>query len=137
MESSKVPSRLLPILFGHALLQSTPGAQLPELPDELLVEILTQLDVSSLKKARLTCRRWGVAGARGLFRRVYFAPRKDLMSVFQAITGNPAFAVNITELVYDARMFWSKFLEPSAYSEAYTRINPVPQLLHSISITKR
>ena len=129
-------SKAFEFLLRQALLQSTPGVQLPELPDELLVEILTQLDVSSLKKARLACRRWSIAGARRLFRRVYFAPRKDLMSVFQAITGNPAFAVNITELVYDARMFWSKFLEPSAYSEAYTRINPVPQLLYSILITK-
>ena len=82
------------------------------LPDEILLEITPHLDSRSLKNARQVCNRWAKAGASRLFRRVYFAPQKDIMEIFTKITSEPAFAVGITELVYDARVFW-RFLTDS------------------------
>ena len=40
-----------------------------------------------------------------MFQRVYFAPRKISMKTFTDIAANPAFAQNVKELIYDARLF--------------------------------
>ena len=77
-----------------------------DLPDEILLEIISHVDTHSLKNARQVCRRWAKAGACRLFRRIYFAPQKDMMEIFVRITSEPAFAIGVTELVYDARVFW-------------------------------
>lgn len=77
-----------------------------DLPDEILVEITRYLQIDSLKNARQVCNRLAKAGASRLFRRIYFAPRKETMELFTRITSEPAFAVGVTELVYDARLFW-------------------------------
>ena len=88
------------------------------IPNEILSEILQHLESDSLKNARLTCRRWASAGAGKLFKRVYFAPHEEIMDVFTDITSDPTFAASVTELVYDARLFWKFWTEPYAYSEA-------------------
>ena len=77
-----------------------------DLPDEILLGIIRHVDTHSLKNARRVCRRWAKAGACRLFRRIYFAPHKDTMEIFVRITSEPAFAIGVTELVYDARVFW-------------------------------
>lgn len=100
-------------------MQSSGRLTLWKLPDELLIKVLRCLDIPSLKDARLTCRRWREAGAYGLFDRVYFAPRKDIMDIFATITSNPAFASNIRELVYDARLYWGHMTEYDMYARAY------------------
>lgn len=41
------------------------------------------------------------------------------MASFRYITANAAFAANITELVYDARMFWSYMEQAQAYDKTY------------------
>jgi len=98
------------------LLQS---AGINRLPVELLEGSLRFLPIRSLKDARLTCQHWGAVGARCLFRRVYFAPRQEVIDVFLKITGNEAFTSNIEELVYDARLFWRRFEDPQVYTDAY------------------
>ena len=75
------------------------------LPYELLVESLGKLIKKDLKSARLVCTLWSAAGAQWMFQRVYFAPRKTSMKVFTDIAANPAFAQNVKELIYDARLF--------------------------------
>ena len=92
------------------------------MPVEILQTVLRRLSVVSLKRARLTCKHWAALGARCLFRRVYFAPRRDIMDVFLEITGNTAFASNIEEMVYDARLFWSYLEDPHVYAEWLTRL---------------
>lgn len=94
------------------------------LPLELLIDTLRWLDVKSLKEARLTCRRWGEAGAHSLYRRLYFAPREDIMKEFTEITNKPAFAANVTEIVYDARMFWSHSATLPVYKKEFRRKFP-------------
>ena len=90
------------------------------LPDELLVEILACLDGKSLKAARLVCQRWGEASAHSLYHRIYFAPRENVMAAFKEITSNPLFANNITEIVYDARLFWAYMAHHSVYDIAHS-----------------
>ena len=85
------------------------------MPVELLENALRRISIVSLKRARLTCKYWAAVGARSLFRRVYFAPRRDVIEVFLEITGNEAFASNIEEMVYDARLFWSYLQDPHIY----------------------
>ena len=92
------------------------------MPVEILQNVLRHLSVVSLKSARLTCKYWAALGARCLFRRVYFAPRQDVIDVFLEITGNAAFASNIEEMVYDARLFWSHLEDPHAYADWPSRI---------------
>ena len=43
------------------------------------------------------------------------------MDIFSIITDNPAFATNITEMVYDARMFWGHMKEKTVYAAAFRR----------------
>ena len=92
-----------------------------DLPDELLWHILQYLDLDSKKEARLTCNRWSEVGAHELFRTIYFAPRSDIISIFKEITGKPTLAANITELVYDARLFWAYIPEPMVYANAFNK----------------
>ena len=92
-----------------------------DIPNDILVKILQQLDSRSLKNARCTSRRFAAAGAISLFPRVYFAPHPDIMKVFTFITSKPLFAVGVTELIYDARLFWKFWTKPESYCEAYKR----------------
>ena len=90
-----------------------------DLPLELLIEVLRELDTTSKKKARLTCRQWAGAGANCLSHRVYYAPRQDRIDIFNSITENTTFAANFTELVYDARLFCHRVLEDPQYRSYY------------------
>jgi len=91
------------------------------LPIELLEGSLRFLPVQSLKNARLTCKHWGAVAARCLFRRVYFAPRQEVIDVLLEITKNEAFSSNVEELVYDARLFWRRLEDPEVYTNAYSQ----------------
>ena len=75
------------------------------IPDELLVEILGKLPKKDLKNARLACTLWSTAGAKWMFQRVYFAPRELPIKTFMETAANPAFALNLKELIYDGRLF--------------------------------
>ena len=93
--------------------------RLQSLPDELLVQVLRYLPRFDLKSARLTCSQFARTGAQWLFHRVYFAPRRSAIDTFINISSNPVFARNVTELVYDARLFVSDFTNYESYKGAY------------------
>ena len=93
--------------------------QFLDLSDELLVQVLGYLPKSHLKSARLSCTRCGRIGAEWLFQRVYFAPRQAAIDTFLSISANPTFAKNVTELVYDGRLFVSEFRLYNSYNEAF------------------
>ena len=95
------------------------SSQLQNLPEELLVQVLGYLPKKDLKSARLTCSQIARTGAQWLFQRVYFAPRKSAIETFINISSNPVFARNVTELVYDARLFLSEFTHYESYKEAF------------------
>lgn len=89
------------------------------IPEELLVEILRNLLKEDLKKARLVCTHWSTAGAKWMFQRVYFAPRKATMKTFANIAANPVFARNVKELIYDGRLFLPEVGNYATYSETF------------------
>ena len=88
-------------------------------PYELLLEILGKLPKKDLKNARLTCTLWSTVGAKWMFQRVYFAPRKATMKCFASIAANPVFARNVKELIYDGRLFLPELKDPTSYWEAF------------------
>ena len=89
------------------------------MPDELLIEILGKLPKKDLKKARLACTLWSTAGAKWMFQRIYFAPRKVPMKTFTKIASKPAFAQNVKELVYDGRLFLPELGNSASYWAAF------------------
>ena len=89
-------------------------------PVELLVETLGKLPKKDLKTARLVCTLWSTAGAKWMFQRVYFAPRKASMKVFSDIAADPAFARNVKELIYDGRLFLPEFGTFAHYDSAFS-----------------
>ena len=103
------------------LTKDSMACKLDDIPNEILGEILLQLDLGSLKSARQACSRWAKEGARGLFRRIYFAPNENIMDRFLKITSRPALAISVTELVYDARMFWECFTKRDAHSVMFNQ----------------
>ena len=92
---------------------TTQRAGAPELPVEVLEDIVQLLPRTSIKNARLTCKHWREVGARYLFRRTYFAPQQEILDLFAKITSDKAFASNVEELIYDARLFWRRFEDPA------------------------
>lgn len=89
------------------------------IPDELLVEILGKLPKKDLKNARLACTLWSTAGAKWLFQRVFFAPREAPIQTFTEIAANPAFALNVKELMYDGRLFLPELGNGASYWAAF------------------
>lgn len=96
--------------------------QIGDLPDEVLVICLSFLPKADLKSARLTCAHWGRIGAERLFDRVFFAPRKEILEYFKRVSDNPVFSKNITELVYDARLFRKHKLSYQAFKNFYDSV---------------
>lgn len=94
------------------------------MPVEVLENSLRFLPTRSLKKARLTCKYWGAVGARCLFHRIYFTPRKEVIDLFLKIVGDEAFASNIEELVYDSRLFTDRIYEVERYPRSISSYFP-------------
>lgn len=101
--------------------------QLQDLPDELLTTILSYLPKLDLKEARLTCVRWSNIGVEGLFQRVYFAPRKDVMQRFADVTGHPIFSRTIKEVVYDGTLFQSRLINEQTLRKHYEDFVQLPE----------
>lgn len=101
--------------------------QLQDLPDELLTTILSYLLKLDLKEARLTCVRWSNIGVEGLFQRVYFAPRKDVMQRFADVTGHPIFSRTIKEVVYDGTLFQSRLINEQTFRKHYEDFVQLPE----------
>ena len=95
------------------------ACNLEKLPEELHLQILGYLHGSHQKMARLTCRRWSILSAHGLFRRLYFTPLREAMEIFTQIVSNPLFVSEIEEIVYDIRLFWPHLLDENIYRLAY------------------
>ena len=58
------------------------------------------------------------------FRRTYFAPQQEILDLFAKITSDKAFASNVKELIYDARLFWRRFEDPAVFKRAYLKSFP-------------
>lgn len=61
-----------------------------------------------IKSTRLVSRKWCNVTSPYLMRRVFFAPRRGTLDIFNKIVKHPIFGKSITELVYDFSLFHSK-----------------------------
>ena len=75
------------------------------LPNELIVAILGHLERKHLKSARLVCKIWCSYASGILFDRVYIAPNKVDLEVFEAITQHPVLSKCVRHLIYDCSEF--------------------------------
>ena len=76
-----------------------------DLPNEVILNILSCLSKKDLKQVRLVCRLWAALGAKSLFDTIYVSPREIDMSVFEAITQHPTLRNTPRHLVYDSAVF--------------------------------
>lgn len=86
------------------------------LPNELVVAILERLGRSDLKSARLVCKTWSSYASGFLFDKIYVAPNRIDLEVFDAITQNPILSKCVRQLIYDG----SEFV-PDISKESYIR----------------
>ena len=81
-------------------------------PNELVVAILGYLERSHLKLTRLVCKTWCSYASRFLFDKIYVAPNKIDLEVFEAITQHPILSKCVRRLVYDGSEFLPDPWEP-------------------------
>ena len=75
------------------------------LPNEIILAILENLEGKHLKSARLVCKTWCSYASGFLFDRIYIAPNKVDLEVFDAITQHPVLSKCVRHLVYDTSKF--------------------------------
>ena len=75
------------------------------LPNELVVATLDFLGRSDLKSARLVCKTWSSYASEFLFSKIYVAPNRIDLEVFDAITQDPILSKCVRQLVYDGSEF--------------------------------
>ena len=104
-------------------LSITTNTVVGDLPNEVLKKAFMRLRREALKNVRLTSRHWSELSAGLMFERIYFSPAKTVIENFTLITSNPLLCINITEVVYDARVFSLDNLSPQSIEkkrEAFT-----------------
>ena len=74
-------------------------------PNEIVLAILEPLGRRDLKSARLVSKTWCSCASGFLFDKVYVAPNKVDLEVFNAITQHPILSKCIRQLVYDGSEF--------------------------------
>ena len=97
------------------------------LPNELVLDILQSLGRTDLKSARLVCKSWYPCASHFLFDKVYVAPNKIDIQVFEAITQHPILSKCVRHLVYDA----------SVFASSLTRENYVEDFLRQVFLVDR
>lgn len=86
-------------------LSITTNTVVGDLPNEILKLAFMRLRRAVLKNVRLTSKHWNELSAGLMFERIYFSTAKTVIENFTLITSNPLLCTNITEVVYDARVF--------------------------------
>ena len=75
------------------------------LPNELVVAVIESLGPHDLKSARLVCKTWCSYASGFLFTKLYVAPNRADLEVFNAITQHPILSECVRQLVYDGAEF--------------------------------
>ena len=88
------------------------------LPNELVLDVSQSLGRTDLKSARLVCKSWYLCASHFLFDKIYVAPNKIDLQVFEAITQHPILKKCVRHLVYDASVF-APDLTKESYVEAF------------------
>ncbi|KAL8834151.1 MAG: hypothetical protein Q9170_003898 [Blastenia crenularia] len=111
------PSRRSSRLIARSRTARPPSV--PNLPPEIFGLIASHLDKADLKILRLVSKTWRGVATPLLFDRVHVSPRSKDLEVFEKITGSPALAGSVKELVYDVSTFYD--LSPKQYFRVMCR----------------
>ena len=87
-----------------------------DLPNELLLQILSHLNRSDLKNARLVSRTWSLYSSEYLFDTIYASTQKEDLTVFNAVAQHPVLSKCVRTLDYGTVTF-DKTLSLSDYVE--------------------
>ena len=74
-------------------------------PNELILAILESSGRHDLKSARLVCKTWCSYASGFLFEKIYVAPNRVDLEVFDAVTQHPILSKCVRNLVYDGSEF--------------------------------
>ncbi|KAL8921112.1 MAG: hypothetical protein Q9208_005865 [Pyrenodesmia sp. 3 TL-2023] len=88
-----------------------------DLPNEVILMVLTRLPKSDLKHFRLACKRLATLGAQVLIGTLHIPPRDADMEVFDAITQHPDLTRSVQNLFFDTAQF-QKYTSELEYYEA-------------------
>lgn len=83
------------------------------IPNELVVAILESVGSQDLKSARLVCKTWCSYASGFLFDKIYVAPNRVDLEVFNAITQDPILSKCVRQLVYEGSEFVSDLTKRS------------------------
>lgn len=87
-----------------------------DLPNELILQSIGNLDRSDLKSARLVSRDWSLYSSEYLFDTIYASTQNEDLTVFKAIAQHPILSKCVRTLEYDTATFDTS-LSLSAYVE--------------------
>jgi len=76
-----------------------------QLPVEINMMILDNLQYSELKQLRLVARDWSSLATPMHFWRVYISPRREDLEIFNNVTRHPVLSTYVRKVVYDASRF--------------------------------
>ena len=80
-----------------------------DVPNEIVLPILSYLAPPDLKSTRLVSKRWSLCAAKCLFDVIYISPSKEDVDVFQAITHHPVLSKCPHRLEYVGNEFLSHY----------------------------
>lgn len=88
-----------------------------DLPNEVILIVLTSLPKSDLKQIRLACKHLATLGAQVLIGTLHISPRDADMEIFDAITQHPDLSRSVQNLFLDTAQF-KKYTSKLEYYEA-------------------
>ncbi|KAL8875616.1 MAG: hypothetical protein Q9198_006051 [Flavoplaca austrocitrina] len=86
-----------------------------QLPNEIILEILSGLKKKDLKRARFTCKKLASLGGQMLVVNLYLSPREKDMAVFDTVTQHADLKKSVKNIIFDTAQFadysFSEYLE--------------------------
>lgn len=102
------------------------------LPLEILCSICQCLKVKDIQRARLACRALNIAASPFLIHSVWISSRPRDLETLSAISRHKVFSKSVREIIYDATVYESEFLEPGAYVTILGTYNTVTEQTYNI-----
>ena len=75
------------------------------LPNELVLQVFSQLGKAECKAVRLVCRDWSALAAGLVHDRIHVSPQDENLQRFTAIAEHPVFSRTVNKLRFDARLY--------------------------------
>ena len=98
--------------------QSVSVPTVSDLPTELRISVLRNLEKRDLKALRLASKQWCPLATVSLFEKLHVSPRKKDLEIFEKIAKHPVLSTLAKELVYDT----SYFVDGLSYLQYFGRL---------------